>query len=475
MAIGNLVSFHPSGPPSMPPETWAPAHRAARRWARPLSHYLHVEATSGVVLLLAAAVALIWANSPWRASYEHLWHTPIGLTLGSFTFSHPLHFWINDVLMVLFFFVAGMEIRREIHEGELSEIQRAALPAVAAIGGMLAPAAIYIAFASGTTVSGGWGTPMATDIAFAVGIFALLGKRVPAGLRVLLLALAIIDDIGAIIVIAVFFSTDFAASGLLVAAAGIATIFAMQRLGVRRALAYFPAGLIVWAGMYKSGVHPTIAGVIVGMLTPARSWYGERGFASVARKAIDDFATKVHDHAAAHDLVAPLSRIEAAQREALPPIVRLTANLHPWVAFGIMPIFALANAGVDLSQVNFSYPSANVLALGIALGLFLGKPLGIVGACWLSVKAGLCTLPRGVDLKGIAVVGLAGGIGFTMAIFIAGLAFPDPGHLGVAKLAVLLGSGAAGVGALLVGRFALKPSTEVVQICVDQAEQSTEY
>lgn len=475
MAIGNLVSFRPSGPPSVPPDTWASANRAARKIARPLSHYLHVEATSGVVLMLAAAVALIWANSPWRASYEHLWHTPIGFSLGSFNFSHPLHFWINDVLMVLFFFVAGMEIRREIHEGELSELRRAALPAVAAIGGMLVPAAIYIAFASGTSVSGGWGTPMATDIAFAVGIFALLGKRVPAGLRVLLLALAIIDDIGAIVVIAVFFSADFAPSGLFLAAGGIATIFAMQRFGVRRALAYVPPAIVIWAGVHKSGVHPTIAGVIVGMLTPARSWYGQRGFASVARRAIDDFTAKARQQAADHDLVAPLSRIEAAQREALPPVVRLTALMHPWVAFAIMPIFALANAGVDLSAVDAGYPSASVLAWGIALGLFVGKPLGIVTACWISLKAGLCTLPRGVDLKGIAVVGLAAGVGFTMAIFIAGLAFPDPGHLSMAKLAVLIGSAAAGIGALVLGRIVLKPNAELAGVCVDQAERSTEY
>ncbi|MEZ4223609.1 MAG: Na+/H+ antiporter NhaA [Polyangiaceae bacterium] len=475
MTIGTLISFRPSAPPSVPPDTWAAANRAARRFARPLSHYLHVEATSGVVLLLAAAAALIWANSPWRASYEHLWHTPIGISIAGWSFSHPLHFWINDVLMVLFFFVAGMEIRREIHEGELSEIQRAALPAVAALGGMLAPAAIYALIARGSAVSGGWGVPMATDIAFAVGIFALLGKRVPAGLRVLLLALAIIDDIGAIIVIALFFSSDFAASGLLIAAAGIGAIITLQRLGVRRSLAFVPPAVVVWAGMYTAGVHPTIAGVIVGMLTPVRSWYGQRGFASVARRAIDDFSARVRSQASMQELMGPLSQIESAQREALPPVSRLSAVLHPWVAFGIMPLFALANAGVDLSTVNLAYPAAGLVAWGVALGLFLGKPLGIVAACWLSVKAGVCSLPRGVDFRGIFVVGLAAGIGFTMAIFIAGLAFPDAGHLGMAKLAVLVGSGGAGVIALLAGRFFLKPSPELAHVCVDQAERSTEY
>ena len=474
MAIGELISFRPSGPPSVPPDTWASAHRMARRVGRPLSHFLHVEAASGVVLLLAAAGALVWANGPWHQSYEHVWHTPIGFQLGSLSFAHPLHFWINDVLMVLFFFVAGMEIRREIHEGELSEVRRAALPVIAALGGMIAPAIIYAGFAHGTPVSRGWGTPMATDIAFAVGIFALLGKRVAPGLRVLLLALAIVDDIGAIVVIAVFFPTGFQALSLAVAVGGIGLIVAMRRLGVRRALAYVPPAIVVWYGVYKSGVHPTVAGVVVGLLTPVRPWYGARGFSSVARRAIEDFTRREREHAPATDLVIPLSRIETAQREALAPVTRLTTLLHPWVAFGIMPLFALANAGVNLHGVDFGYPSANVVALGVFLGLLLGKPIGVLGACWLGTKLGVAAQPRGVDLKGIFVVGLAAGIGFTMAIFISGLAFGDAGHLGVAKLAILAGSFVSGVAALLMGRRLLSPAG-AEHVSVDDAEQSDEY
>ena len=475
--VSKSIPFHPSGPPSAPPETWAPARRLALRVVRPLSHFMHIQAASGIILLLAAAAALFWANSPWAASYDHFWHTPIGVSLGGFAFSKPLHFWINDGLMVLFFFVAGLEIRRELHEGELSEIRRAALPAVAAIGGMVAPALIYLAMTHGTSVQGAWGVPMATDIAFAVGILALLGKRVPAGLRVLLLALAIIDDIGAIIVIAVCFSNDFAPSGLLVAAAGVAAIFAMQRLGIRRALAYVAPGLVVWAGTLQAGVHPTVAGVIVGLLTPVKPWYGEQGFASTTRRAMDDFARRFKEHADPHELAVPLSRIEAAQREALPPVTRLITALHPWVAFGIMPVFALANAGVNVGAVDFGYPSASIVALGVTLGLVVGKPLGVFLACRLSVSLRLCELPRGVTWGGIGIVGATAGIGFTMAIFIAGLAFQEVGHLNVSKLAILCASGAAGLLALVGGRLLLPKEAppDIAAITVDEAEAATEY
>jgi NhaA family Na+:H+ antiporter len=329
---------------------------------RPLCKFLHVQAASGIVLLAAAVVALLWANSPWSESYEHVWHTPIAISVGSATFEESLHFWINDGLMVLFFFVVGLEIRREIHEGELSDLRRAALPFFAAVGGMVAPALIYIAFAGGSQVSGGWGVPMATDIAFAVGVLALLGKRVPAALRVLLLALAIIDDVGAILVIAIFLSSGVKLVGLGLGALGVLSVLVLQRLGVRRALAYVPSGVVLWVGMLQAGVHPTIAGVILGLLTPARSWFGRRGFLSVARRTVSELSKS--KQGSEERFNHGLQKLEDAQREALPPVVRLTDAMHGWVAFGIMPLFALANSGVDLRSVDLSGNGVDLIMLG---------------------------------------------------------------------------------------------------------------
>ncbi len=259
------------------PETWLVARRLLGVLLRPLDRFLHIEAASGIVLLVAAAAALLWANSRYGASYEHLLHTPLRVGIGSFSVEKELHFVINDVLMTIFFFVVGLEIRREIHEGELADRKRAMLPAFAALGGMLAPALIYLGVSTPETHSG-FGVPTATDIAFAVGVLALLGKRVPPALRVLLLTLAIIDDIGAIVVIAVFYSTGVAWSGFVIAAAGIAGILVLQRFGVRKPLYYVAPGVVLWLGVYRAGVHPTIAGVILGLLTPARTWFGEKGF-----------------------------------------------------------------------------------------------------------------------------------------------------------------------------------------------------
>jgi NhaA family Na+:H+ antiporter len=462
--------------PSVAPETWEPARRVAEKILAPLERFLHVEAASGIVLLVAAVVALIWANSPWASSYEALWHTPITVGVGSHVFRQTLHFWINDGLMAIFFFVVGLEIRRESHEGELADFKRAALPVAAAIGGMIAPALIYVAFNAGPETRQGWGVPMATDIAFAVGVLALLGKRVPAALRVLLLALAIIDDIGAILVIALFYSSGFSWTGLLVAAGGVLGVLALQRLGVRQTLAYVVPGAVLWMGMLGAGVHPTIAGVILGLMTPVRSWFGKEGFVAAAREAVEDFraTARAEDHAVG-DLLPPLRRIKEAHREALAPVVRIQAELHPWVAFVIMPLFALANAGVSLRGLGMADTGSMMVMLGVMLGLVIGKPVGILLASFVSVKLGVCALPRGVTWRGILLVGLVAGIGFTMAIFIAGLAFPGDGLLAAAKLAVLLASGLAGVIGLVAGRLVLpaQPSPDSA-VTVSEAEASAE-
>lgn len=445
-----------SGGFQVPPEASPRARALARRVLSPIQAFLHVQAASGLVLIAATAVALFLANGPLRETYAHVLEAPVGLRAGSFVVEHPLHFWIDDALMTLFFFVVGLEIRREMHGGELSNLRRAALPTFAAIGGMIAPALLYaLVNRGGGETLRGWGVPMATDIAFAVGVLALLGKRVPPALRVLLLALAIIDDIGSILVIAVFYSRGFAGSGLLVAGAGVLAILVMQRFGVRRALLYVVPGFVVWLGVLRSGVHPTIAGVIVGLLTPARTWIGPEGLVGVAKDAAErieqGLAEGVPGRIEAEELHVEAQRIEVARREALSPAERLQTQLHPWVAFGIMPVFALANAGV---RIEGSSLSLGTITLGVVVGLVLGKPLGIVTVSVVCARLNLCLLPRGIGLRELFVLGTVAGIGFTMALFVAGLAFAEPAHLDEAKVAVLAASGLAVVVGLATG-FAL--------------------
>lgn len=458
-----------------PPEAWEPALKAAQVLVRPLESFLKIQAASGIVLLVAAVGAMVWANSAFSEQYAHFWHTPITLGVGDLVFTKDLHFWINDGLMVIFFFVVGLEIRREIYQGELSELKRAALPVAAAIGGMLAPAAIYLAFNPGAETRHGWGVPMATDIAFAVGVLTLLGNRVPSALRVLLLALAIIDDIGAILVIALFYSSGVQLMGLVVAVCGAAAVIGLQRLAVRSPLVYVVPGLVLWAGMMTAGVHPTIAGVILGLLTPVKTWYGSSGFLEEATAALSEFEDRAKkSRTTEHDLLHPLERLGQARREAIAPVLRLEQLLNPWVAFGIMPVFALANAGVTVGDVDLSGPRQTIGA-GVALGLLFGKPIGIVLVSLLTVKLGICALPRSVNTRGLLVVGCVGGIGFTMALFIAQLAFNNANNLGVAKVAVLIGSLVSALVGLAAGALLLpKPRPGVKAISADEAERSTE-
>ena len=465
----------PSGrrPVSSPPEAWEPLLQFARLATRPLERFLHIQAASGIVLLVAAAAALGWANSPWAESYFALWQTPLGIRLGDFAFERSLAWFVNDGLMVIFFFVVGMEIRREIHEGELSDWRRAAIPAVAALGGMLAPAAIYLVLAGAPETRSGWGVPMATDIAFAVGVLALLGKRVPASLRVLLLALAVIDDLGAIVVIALFYSSGISLAGLAVAAAGLGAIFLLQRLGVRPKLAYVPPALVAWAGIYAAGIHPTIAGVIVGLVTPVKAWLGREGFVAGVRSELERFSAVAGRPASALERAEALRAVNHARREAVSPADRLIEVLHPWVAFGIMPVFALANAGVPITFGDLDPAAWNALA-GVGAGLLLGKPLGVLLACWLATKLGLGVLPAGVGFRQLAVLGVVAGVGFTMALFIVQLAFVDPGLLDAAKLGVLGASGAAAILGLVLGRLLLAPGAAPGRAgSADEAETST--
>jgi len=440
------------GPPAHgPPETWAPARRAVQAIASPIQRILAIEAASGVLLMATTIAALVLANSRWHEGFEHLWETPIGLTLGDRGFVRPLHFWINDGLMTVFFLVVGLEIRREMFEGELQTLRRAALPLAAALGGMLVPAGIYYLCNAGRVGAAGWAIPTATDIAFAVGILTLLGSRVPNTLRVLLLGLAVIDDLGAIVVIAAFYSGGIELHGLGLVAIGVAIVVAMRAVGIRPPLFYVVPGVVVWVGLYTAGIHPTLAGVLLGMLTPVRSWFGPSGFAESTKEHLEDL--EASDRA---DLLERLDAINQARKEAVSPVERLIHALHPWVAFGVMPLFALANAGVSLRGAALSGDPLFIF-IGIAVGLPVGKTLGIAGATVLATRLGIATRPPEMKLGGVALVGIVGGIGFTMSLFIAQLAFTDPVLLATAKLAVLAGSACAMVVGLVYGAFSIRP------------------
>jgi len=437
-----------------PRQTLPRAQLIAERAFSTISHFLHIEAVSGIVLLLAAAIALLWANSPAAGSYHALWHMPVSIGLGSYVLSQSLHFWINDALMTVFFLVVGMEIRREIHEGALSNLRLAALPLAAAVGGVAVPALIYIALNGGALQRQGWAVPTATDIAFAVGVLALLGRSIPGSVRVFLLALAIIDDIVAVMIIALFYSGGLDYSGLLIAGAGILMVMAMRAIGIGSAYVYVLPGAILWVGLLKTGAHPTLAGVVLGLMTPVLPTRSRELPLDMASRAVSDLSTLAKAPTPdAHGLGASLQQLRYAQREMLPPVTRVQMALHPWVAFVIMPLFALANAGVTLDGVDLSVDGSQGVMLGVLIALVLGKPLGVVFASWLVVRLGWCRLPPGVTWPGVVLVGLLAGIGFTMSIFIASLAFANPNLLSAAKLGVLLASLFAAILGLAWGVF----------------------
>lgn len=457
---------------SNPPGAWHPLRSLARTLTAPVEAFLHIQASSGIILLLVAAIALIWANSPWLHLYQSLWHTPLGVRLGDFSFERDLHFWINDGLMTIFFFVIGLEIRREIHRGELSELRRAALPLFAALGGMVIPAGIYLALNQGLSTAEGWGVPMATDIAFAVGVMALLGKRIPPALRIFLLTLAVIDDIGAILVIALFYSAELSMLGFATAGLGIVIIFIMQKIGIRSPWAYVIPAVITWGGTYAAGIHPTIAGVVVGLMTPVRAWLEAKQFLALTETRIDEIKSERDLDEGA--LLPHLDRMRTAQKEAISPVERIQHALHGWVAFLIMPLFAFANAGVPLGAASLADNGLNVF-LGVMFGLVVGKPIGVFLFSWLVVQLKIARLPTGVNWSGIFFVGLCAGIGFTMAIFIAQLAFAAGQTLETAKLSILCASGLAAVLAFVVGFIMLKPELAVgAAQTASEAEASTD-
>lgn len=415
-----------------------------------LGRLLHIEAVGGVVLLCAAIIALVWANSGYAASYQQLWHTTITLGIGSYQVTPSLHFMINDVLMTVFFLMVGMEIRREIYDGTLSDLRSAALPLIAAIGGVVTPALIFLALNNEGMAQRGWAIPMATDIAFAVGVLALLGKSVPSAVRVFLLSLAIIDDIIAIAVIALFYSGGLNYTGIVPVGAAMALVWLFQRMGLSSAWAYLVPGAILWCGLLHMGIHPTLAGVILGFMTPVMAFYRKNDALQMAAEAVQQFKQPTTNEQAS------LKQLYHAQRELLPPVTRMQMMLHPWVTYSIMPLFALANAGVSLDSFAGNSNVSGSIMLGVLAGLLLGKPLGISLSCWLAVKSGLCKLPADISAGSLLVIGLLAGIGFTMSIFIAMLSFSDPELLAAAKTGVLMASLCSGCAGLLLGYWLYK-------------------
>jgi len=388
----------------------------AKAVARPMVKFMAQEAASGILLLIATIVALVWANSIWGDSYYDFWHTKFELKIGDVEIlKESLEHLVNDALMVIFFFVVGLEIKSEMVEGDLNNPRVAALPAIAAVGGMLVPALIYYFVTAGTDGSGGWGIPMATDIAFALGVLALMGSRVPQKLKLFLLTLAIVDDIGGILVIAIFYSEGIKFDWLSLAVSLVVVIVLLRKLRVWYMPVYFVIGLFVWYATLKSGVHATISGVVLGVLTPAKPLIGRRAFETVQDIVSGEIADPVE-----------LRETGWKVKESVAVTTRLTNLLTPWTGFIIIPIFALANAGVQLSTDSLSLVTSSKISLGVILGLVVGKPLGILLFTLFAVKSKIAVLPKEISYSHILGGGAVAGIGFTLSLFIAKLAFKAP-------------------------------------------------
>ena len=403
------------------------------RVTAPLSRFLRIETAGGAVLLVCTLAALILSNSRWADPFLSTWETQVGFRVGPFDTARSLKGWINDGLMTLFFFLVALELKRELVLGELGHPRTAALSVAAALGGMLLPAGLYLALQSGQPGVTGWGTVMATDTAFVIGCLALAGSRIPPSLRVFMLSLAIIDDIGAILVVAIGYSSDLAWWALAVGTCGCVIVRGMALIGVRSVPLYFLAGGAIWAAFDASGIHATVTGVILGLLTPARRWVSDdRLYALldqvVAHPSGTDGSGDTRDR-------GTLQVAEIAAREALSPVERLELLLHPWVGFAIMPLFALANAGIPISWTELGSP----VTVAVFVGFVLGKPIGVVSFSWLAVRTGVATRPPDLDWRSLTGGGLLAGIGFTMALFIASLAF-DPSLIDEAKVGILAAS-----------------------------------
>ncbi len=431
---------------------WSRSERPIpRRILRPLQAFLETEAAGAVLLLAATLVALAWANSPWRELYERLWHVRVNVRVGAWQVSHDLRHWVNEGLMTLFFLVVGLEIKRELLTGELRGARAAVAPVVAAVGGMLGPALVYLALNPSGEAARGWGIPMATDIAFALGLLGLAAGRAAGQLKPFLLTLAIVDDIGAIVVIALFYSGRVDLPALASAAALCGLIALLRRIGVRAGPVYLLVGMLVWAATAGSGLHPTIAGVALGLLTPAVAFQRPRAVSEEAHRVADETVDEpVPPDADAHHWLY----LAALAREAVSPLARLEALLHPWTSLVIVPLFALANAGVELSAEDLAAAARSPVALGVFLGLVAGKLVGVSAGALAASRLAGAPLPAGAGLRGLLGAAQVAGIGFTVSLFVADLAFGDPGLRDVAKVAILAASVAAALLAAAILRGA---------------------
>lgn len=434
------------------------ADHAVRAIGFSLQRFVHAEAFGGSLMLACAVLALLWANSPWSASYDALWSTELTLGTVQFHLTETLRHWVNDGLMAIFFFVVGLEIKREVLVGELASSRRAALPAIAALGGVLVPAGIYTLLNHGGSGAAGWGIPMATDIAFAIGVLALLGNRVPLGLKVFLTALAIVDDIAAVLVIAIFYTPSVHWEALGVAGLLAAMLIASNRLGVRRPEPYAILGIALWVAVLKSGVHATVAGVLAAMTIPANARINTEAFLDRSRQILDSYEQAGEADYPSESILTNGERQEALAElgdtveAAGAPLQRMERALHAWVAYAIVPIFALANAGVRI-EGDLVSALGNPVTLGVVLGLVIGKQVGVTLAVWLAVRLRLTDLPAGATWRQVYGISWLAGIGFTMSLFVADLAFGGPtthALLTSAKLGILVASVLAGVGGWII-------------------------
>jgi NhaA family Na+:H+ antiporter len=424
----------------------------ARLLIRPFQRFAALEASGGILLIASTIVAMLAANSPYATDWHHLWETPIAFGAGDLQISKTLHHWINDGLMAVFFFVVGLEIKREVLIGELSTARKAALPMAAALGGMVVPAGFYYAFNGGTEAASGWGIPMATDIAFALGVLMLLGKRAPTGLKVFLTALAIVDDLGAVLVIAVFYTAELSVVALGAAALFLGAMFVLNLLHVRYPLAYLVLGIALWGALVESGVHGTVAGVLGALAIPVRRRIAATEFVDRARDYLAEIEQDLRP-----GMVAPtpdqrdaIHSLEQACEEVETPLARLEHDLHPLVAYAIIPLFALSNAGVPLGAGVVDSLMGRI-SLGIIVGLIAGKQIGVMLFAWLAVKLGLADLPSATTWRHMYGAASLCGIGFTMSLFIANLALGSPAQLDIAKTAILAASViSGGVGWLIL-------------------------
>ncbi|HEU4919402.1 MAG TPA: Na+/H+ antiporter NhaA [Candidatus Limnocylindrales bacterium] len=422
------------------------------RLVAPFREFSQAAASGGILLLAAALVALVWANSPFAASYDELFHTPLTVSVGGYELSGTLHFWINDALMAFFFLLVGLELKREVLVGELASARKAILPVAAAAGGAVLPAILFFLIVGGAgPAARGWGVPMATDIAFALGILALVGSRAPLGLKIFLTALAIVDDLVAVVVIALFYTDDLAIGALAAAGGVLVALLVANRLGVRQAIVYALLGLALWLAVLQSGVHASIAGVLLALTIPARRRIDSADFAARAGGILDRFREESRHGPSIEDHHATLWELEDMTEKAQAPMLRIEHALHPWVSFLIVPLFALANAGVAI-EGDIATLAGDPVVLGVFVGLVVGKQFGILGASWLIVRSGLAALPDGVGWRHVYGVAWLGGIGFTMSLFIGELAYGESDALALAKIGILAASIVAGIGGLLVLR-----------------------